>query len=196
METPYVVRSHAASQTHKEQECWTFTHPHLPSKPTAIDTDGPQQNLSACATKNINNDRHAHLSFGYEPTHGAVLGCGYGAVDSEMLAMASVFTDDESSSSADDTTLTLHGFLGTFHSVLYESKDKTKLSTISIAPHSFSVGMFSWFPLVSTFFSHSLLRDLYLADSKILFLPVVFSAERAPTRSAWGICGLQHMETM
>lgn len=174
METPYVVRSHAASQTHKEQECWTFTHPHLPSKPTAIDTDGPQQNLSAYATKNINNDRHAHLSFGYEPTNGAVLGCGYGAADSEMLAMASVFTDDESSSSADDTTLTLHGFLGTFHSVLYESKDKTKLSTISIAPHSFSVGMFSWFPLVSTFFRIACFEICILLTPKYCFACSIF----------------------
>ena len=43
----------------------------------------------------------------------------------------------------------IHGFLGTFHCVLYQSVVGTEeeSSIISIAPTTFSVGMFSWFPL-------------------------------------------------
>lgn len=150
METPYVVRSHAASQTHHEQECWTYTHPHSTSSVELADAD-KKQNLGAEAAKNVNNDRHAHLSFRHDPTHGAAMGCGYGASDPEVQSMVTADTDGPFDS-VDSTTLMIHGLLGTFHSVLYESNDKTKLSTISIAPHSFSVGMFSWFPLVSSMF--------------------------------------------
>ena len=146
METPYVVRSHAASQTHKEQACWTYTHPHSTKSTKAMDTDA-DQNLSAEAAKNVNNDRHAHLSFRHDPTHGVAMGCGYGASDPEMQAMVTATAEKATSDSADNSSMMIHGLLGTFHSVLYESNDKTKLSTISIAPHSFSVGMFSWFPL-------------------------------------------------
>eukprot|EP01082_Thalassiosira_pseudonana_P012452 g11440.t1 g11440 contig5:862896-863991(+) len=98
LETPYVVRSHAASQTHSEQACWTFSHPHPSSGNTSLPRSG-----------------------------------------------------EEALSVAIDTAITLHGFLGSFHSVLYESvKSKTgeKVeAVISIAPSSFSTGMFSWFPL-------------------------------------------------
>ena len=140
METPYVVRSHAASQTHSEQECWTYAHPHSPSF----------QNLSADAAKNVNNERHAHLSFRHDTTHGAAMGCGYGASNPEVLTTVTASMDESTSKSpSDDTYLMIHGMLGTFHSILYQSEDRRKLSTISIAPHSFSVGMFSWFPLVS-----------------------------------------------
>jgi len=134
LETPYVVRSHAASQTHAEQACWTYTHPHQ-SK-----TEGSTS--SSQAAMNINNDRDAHLSFQHDPTHGVGFGCGYGALDSEVASMASSTSDGD-----DTTTITLHGLLGSFHSVLYESKKRNDKSTISIAPASFSVGMFSWFPL-------------------------------------------------
>ena len=46
--------------------------------------------------------------------------------------------------------MTIHGFLGTFHSTLYQptsDEENDQPSVISIAPSSFSVGMFSWFPL-------------------------------------------------
>lgn len=118
LETPYVVRSHAASQTHAEQACWTYTHPHQ-SK-----TEGT---TSSQAAMNINNDRHAHLSFQRDPTHGVGFGCGYGALDSEVSSIVS------SASDSDDTTITLHGLLGSFHSVLYESKKRNDISTISIS---------------------------------------------------------------
>ena len=149
METPYVVRSHAASQTHTEQECWSYVHPHLASS-KIIEGDTTDQNMSAHAAKYVDNDRHAHLTFRYEASRGASMGCGYGASDPEMLVMATATTSKIPISALDNTAAMIHGLLGTFHSVLYLSKDKTKLSTISIAPHSFSVGMFSWFPLVSS----------------------------------------------
>mmetsp|Transcript_32280 Transcript_32280/g.67864 ORF Transcript_32280/g.67864 Transcript_32280/m.67864 type:complete len:915 (+) Transcript_32280:77-2821(+) len=159
METPYVVRSHAASQTHNERACWTFSHPH-PSKEKAssdMDTSGKgcdedTSNPSAKAAEDIDNDRHAHISFRNDPTNGAGMGCGYGAVDPEAISMAS--DDPKEILTKDDTTVTIHGFMGSFHSELYESPagksrkmEEERSSVISIAPHSFSVGMFSWFPL-------------------------------------------------
>lgn len=146
METPYVVRAHAASQTHSEKACWTYTHPHTSTKKNA----NAGGNYSAEAAKNVNNDRHAHLSFHYDQTYGAAMGCGYGASEHEVQPSATSTVDEGSAVSGDDASFTVHGLLGTFHSVLYQSKDRTKLSTISIAPRSFSVGMFSWFPLVSS----------------------------------------------
>jgi protein arginine N-methyltransferase 5 len=114
-----------------------------------MDTDIiEQKNLSAEAAKNIDNDRCAHLSFQHDATRGVAMGCGYGACDPEMTTVASVSPGETSSvSKTDNTPLVLHGFLGTFHSALYESKDGKRSSVISIAPASFSVGMFSWFPL-------------------------------------------------
>lgn len=169
LETPYVVRSHAASQTHREQECWTFCHPHPASKggassggDDAMDTSEKVVvteeafNRSARAAESINNDRCAHLSFSHDPTGGAGVGCGYGAVDAEMESVA-VSTEPAAaaagaplSTDGNDGTVTIHGFLGSFHSVLYEStkgENKGRSSVISISPKTFSVGMFSWFPL-------------------------------------------------
>lgn len=167
METPYVVRSHAASQTHTEQPCWTFSHPHSSKVKVTSDMDtsgkgddGDTCNPSAKAAGDIDNDRHAHISFRNDPTSGAGMGCGYGAVDPEVVSMASA--DTEGISTKNDTTVTIHGFMGSFHSELYEApaaksrkaesmrtseESGERSSVISIAPHSFSVGMFSWFPL-------------------------------------------------
>lgn len=170
METPYVVRSHAASQTHKEQPCWIFSHPHpstaantLPKEVTPAaslsDTllgcgeDATCNLSSANAAHNINNDRHAHISFPHDPTHGITHGCGYGATDNDVIS-STPSTAITNSNILSDSTVVIHGFLGSFHSVLYEANDKNRSSIISIAPNSFSVGMFSWFPLVS--------NDLYL----------------------------------
>jgi protein arginine N-methyltransferase 5 len=158
LETPYVVRSHAASQTHPERACWTFSHPHPSKSDTRMDIEDnnpSETNASAEAAKNINNDRHAHVSFRSDPMLGASAGCGYGALDTDIDSM------DVKAGSDRTNNVTIHGFLGSFHSVLYESpsdksqvgkmkrksSDGERLSVISIAPHSFSVGMFSWFPL-------------------------------------------------
>ena len=164
LETPYVVRSHAASQTHNEQACWTFSHPHESRTTNNMDTsdkdseDGTR-NSSAKAAQNINNDRHAHLSFQHDPMNGAGNGCGYGALDSDVVSMTSageIPIDNV-------TTVSIHGLLGSFHSVLYESKNRERKSVISIAPSSFSVGMFSWFPLVSYLFLARFL-SLFVSD--------------------------------
>jgi protein arginine N-methyltransferase 5 len=156
LETPYVVRSHAASQTHPEKACWTFSHPHTSKSNTLMDIEDNSSNtppnLSAEAAREINNDRYAHISFRCDPMHGASAGCGYGALNTEMSSM-------DLKGVSDGSNVTIHGFLGSFHSVLYESpsdkssvgkikqKSRKRLSVISIAPKSFSVGMFSWFPL-------------------------------------------------
>lgn len=163
LETPYVVRSHAASQTHEEQECWIYEHPHpcCKKEADAMDTTpaASNSNLSSKAVENVDNDRTAHLSFQHNPTGSVGSGCGYGPLDQELTSMASS-EEAGSNKNADATAATIHGFLGTFHSVLYESPKKIaekkkkknggneeRSSVISIAPHSFSVGMFSWFPL-------------------------------------------------
>jgi protein arginine N-methyltransferase 5 len=168
METPYVVRTHAASQTHKEQPCWIFSHPYPSTVKTLSEEVTPAASLSdtllgsgedatcnsssANAAHNINNDRYAHISFPHDPTHGISHGCGYGAVndnDPPSFLSSTPSTAISNSNMQSDSTIIIHGFLGSFHSVLYEAKDKNRSSIISIAPNSFSVGMFSWFPLVS-----------------------------------------------
>ena len=157
METPYVVRTHAASQTHKEQPCWIFSHPHPSTAKTLSDTllgsgeDATCNSSSANAAHNINNDRYAHISFPRDPTHGITHGCGYGAIDNDLPSFLSSTPSTliSNSNMQSDSTIVIHGFLGSFHSVLYEGKNKNRSSVISIAPNSFSVGMFSWFPLVS-----------------------------------------------
>jgi len=102
LETAYVVRCHASSQTHTEKPLFSFTHP------------------KKCPTP---NDRYSSLFFAPGPN---AVGCGYGS---------------PLPPSNNPYGFTLHGFLGTFSAVLYGE------ITISIAPHNFSEGMFSWFPL-------------------------------------------------
>ena len=169
METPYVVRSHAASQTHPEEACWVFYHPKQPqhrgddvSEMTRNNSVNPgdKHNASALGAENVINDRHANISFTNDPNNGCCLGCGYGPVDTEVEPYIAAAAGPEGmlSSTSNDVTLTIHGFLGTFHSVLYRSPPRDDdgeeiESVISIASHSFSRGMFSWFPLVRLFFA-------------------------------------------
>eukprot|EP00560_Eucampia_antarctica_P006190 CAMPEP_0197825410 /NCGR_PEP_ID=MMETSP1437-20131217/2497_1 /TAXON_ID=49252 ORGANISM="Eucampia antarctica, Strain CCMP1452" /NCGR_SAMPLE_ID=MMETSP1437 /ASSEMBLY_ACC=CAM_ASM_001096 /LENGTH=876 /DNA_ID=CAMNT_0043425403 /DNA_START=154 /DNA_END=2784 /DNA_ORIENTATION=- len=131
LETPYVVRTHAASQTHKELRCWEFAH---------FQKNDQQKLVKKGDAKTISNERFAQLHFTPNPTQGAGNGCGYGLYDGAVASMAAsgTLTSD----------MAIHGFLGTFHCVLYQSPLSEKdNSLISIAPQSFSVGMFSWFPL-------------------------------------------------
>lgn len=122
METSYVVRPHSASQTHQEQSCWTFQHP------------------SATPDK----ERSATLEFAPDPTFAAASGCGYGIVDT---VIAGIVAQSPLGTTAGATTI--HGLLGTFTAVLFSEGDSH--SEISIAPHRFSKGMFSWFPLYFPF---------------------------------------------
>jgi protein arginine N-methyltransferase 5 len=121
METAYVVRTHAASQTHAEQKCWSFQHP----------------------SNTISKERMAVLEFAPDPTSGAAFGSGYGPVDP---AIASIVGQTPAATLG---PVTLHGLLGSFTAVLY-ARDGN-FSEISIAPHRFSKGMFSWFPLYFPF---------------------------------------------
>jgi type II protein arginine methyltransferase len=129
METPYVVRSHLASQTHEEQPCWEFSHP-VKKADFAIKD----------AVEGINNERRAELIFTGDRCCGFAFGSGYGKKNATLGSMA-VSIQERSS---DGTTV--HGLLGTFSCVLYKSTSGRQ-AMISIQPSSFSVGMFSWFPL-------------------------------------------------
>ena len=187
VETPYVVRSHAASQTHPERACWTFSHPRPPpavdaaspspdSMDTSSDPSGGARSPSADAAGNASNDRTVHLSFRHDPSRAAGIGCGYGAPDPEVAAVVAESPANPAPPGRTDTTATIHGFLGSFHLVLYEGgsgngeeesgeEQRPRSSVISIASHSFSVGMFSWFPLVSFI---DLAFDLFLPFLDVL----------------------------
>jgi protein arginine N-methyltransferase 5 len=119
METPYVVRSHAASQTHVEQACWEFSHPSTASS----------------------RERKAHVVFKPDVTQGAGCGAGYGIADQAIASMAQASGKTESSS------IMIHGFLGTFNAILYASNRDDSTVALSTRPADFSTGMFSWFPL-------------------------------------------------
>ncbi len=122
METSYVVRPHSASQTHQEQSCWKFHHP----------------------SSTPDKERTATLEFAPDPTFAAASGCGYGQVDP---IIASIVAQSQLGSTSGD--MTIHGLLGTFSAVLFAEGDSH--CEISIAPHRFSKGMFSWFPLYFPF---------------------------------------------
>ena len=119
METPYVVRSHAACQTHAEQACWEFGHP----SPTT------------------NRERVAHVEFRPDVTHGAGCGAGYGLLDQAVASMA------QATATLVARPVAVHGFLGTFTAVLYSSTRDDSSVSISTRPTNYSRGMFSWFPL-------------------------------------------------
>jgi len=140
METPYVVRTHAASQTHLELSCWDFSHPL---------TDRSSNACTKEAAIAVDNERHKELLFVPDSAHGAGSGSGYGLYDSSVTAISASARNDASiGSERSNTGITIHGFLGTFHCVLYQSITNNETSSIiSTAPSSFSTGMFSWFPL-------------------------------------------------
>lgn len=156
METPYVVRSHAASQTHLELSCWDFSHPTLDKGSNACTQE---------AANSTNNERHKELMFTPDSSHGAGSGSGYGMYDSSVTAIsASARNEGSVVTEKSDTGITVHGFLGTFHCVLYQSIASNETSSIiSTAPSSFSVGMFSWFPLYFPF-----REPLYLPNAATL----------------------------
>jgi protein arginine N-methyltransferase 5 len=156
METPYVTRTHAASQTHPEQDAWTFVHPHDHAAPSL--------------------ERYARLRFGPNITHGTGYGSGYGIADFSVAKMATAILTTTSTTSMmqedredeqqqqmealedverwqgiGTNAITIHGFLGTFTAILYQSSSSSSSSSqrveISTSPSHFSVGMYSWFPL-------------------------------------------------
>lgn len=154
METPYVVRPHAASQMCAEQPCWTFQHP----APSSSSSSSSSPSGAAW------NERSVVLDFGSSRTHGAGYATGYGALNAQLEAHAKLSESAENSvvtptdgtvstlssgSSTHRSTIgwTLTGLLGTFSADLYRSRQTGEVCQISTAPNNFSVGMFSWFPL-------------------------------------------------
>lgn len=123
METPYVVRTHAACQASMEKACWEFSH------------------LRGRSGMLVGNERVVHLNFEPDVTHGAGCGSGYGPFDS------AVATITQASGATSSSPITLHGFLGTFSATLYASPRGDSTVVVSTAPTTFSTGMFSWFPL-------------------------------------------------
>jgi len=121
METSYVVRTHAVSQTHAEQLCWTFDHP------------------STCLSK----ERTATLEFSPDPAFATPYGSGYGPVDPKV---SGIVGEAQTSSTGG---ITIHGLLGSFTAILYAQNGSR--CAISTAPHEFSEGMFSWFPIYFPF---------------------------------------------
>ena len=125
METSYVVRSSQASQVNKEEECWRFIHPN------------PE------AGKEGANERSCDLEFELGSDFGLGYGSGYGEVDRPMRAALDTQEMDLGGAGG----IIVHGLSGTFDSLLYRSEATGREERISIAPETFSVGMFSWFPL-------------------------------------------------
>ena len=70
METPYVVRSHAAAQMHKELPCWGFSHP-IQREKVSIHV----------AAQGINNERHVELEFTDDFSSAVGYRSGYGSKD-------------------------------------------------------------------------------------------------------------------
>jgi type II protein arginine methyltransferase len=132
----YVVRTHSASQTHSEQDCWSFSH------------DGVAANNIAGLT------RSAHLEFVPDITHAAACGGGSVPVDAAVAQLCNANT------TAMPTPITIHGFLGTFTADLFDENhpsvqnllgvpgvSNNPPTQISTAPCNYSKDMFSWFPL-------------------------------------------------
>jgi protein arginine N-methyltransferase 5 len=150
METPYVVRAHAASQMMAPKECWAFCHPNPHSKGGAATTsihDHP-------------NNRMAAVDFEPDPKVGIGYSCGYGPLDVETAQSGDVIVADGTAAAATFASVlsttssapwTCTGLLGSFTAILYQrqpgSQDPKHLVYLSTSVDSFSEGMFSWFPL-------------------------------------------------
>jgi type II protein arginine methyltransferase len=145
-ETPYVVRTHAASQMSPEQVCWEFVHP-------------VAQPMTGGSMSTV-HDRHVKLSFPPDVSYGRAYGCGYGAADRDVLLMQENSLPVKGTHSNDDDksalTWKLTGLLGTFTAALYPPANPPSPTGMKHAqpsveyattPSRFSSGMFSWFPL-------------------------------------------------
>lgn len=129
METPYVVRTFSATQTHPEVSCFEFSH--------------PKGRISE------SNCRHARAEFANDGSYGLGYGSGYGRVEESYLSLGSAHSRSRSGSSPSaGAGVIVHGLVGSFDCLLYASSTEAGAEErISIAPRNFSVGMFSWFPL-------------------------------------------------
>ena len=121
METPYVVRTHAASQTHTEKPVFDFQHKSF----------GGRQPLSVdrFSKKTVVKFYEIDTEYNYETYS------GYGR---RQIEYPRVVNENAAFSQCG---VTIHGLLGTFDAQLFGDIH------ISISPNNFSTGMFSWFPL-------------------------------------------------
>ncbi len=93
----------------------------------------------------VDNERDAHTEFKMDSQKCGVYGSGYQKRNKFLMSLQGSSAKDENC--PQETGNIIHGYLGTFQSVLYQSVVDQESSIISIAPTTFSVGMFSWFPL-------------------------------------------------
>jgi type II protein arginine methyltransferase len=137
METPYVVRPCAAAQMHEAMDCWSFQHAGATTGEQSMEDDSQ-----------YGMERFVELKFSdfHRPAIVAE-GNGYGPIDDAVNKFLPVTAPHPPSSDDDDDDDGLAvpwlctGLLGSFTSQLYGSV------VMSIEPHHFSKGMFSWFPL-------------------------------------------------
>lgn len=155
-ETPYVVRPHHTSQMYPEQLCWSFQHGHTfdnnnnTTASTATNNTTTTKDSSSLEREAVitffDDDNNTTKNYHY---YGASLGCGYNPIN-DMVA-TKCLQDSTVGNNNNDYTLPcwiLNGFLGTFTTLLYESKRLNRSILLSTAPnHDFSKDMFSWFPL-------------------------------------------------
>lgn len=127
VETPYVVRTHAASQMCPAQPCWSFSHPPPNGAPPQHDC---QAELTFSSHTNATN-----LGSGYGPVDDATTTGGEGETATQVL-----------SSTSQSLPWTCSGLLGTFTAELYMDPNQSN-HALSTNPETFSRGMFSWFPL-------------------------------------------------
>jgi protein arginine N-methyltransferase 5 len=81
-------------------------------------------------------NRSAEVNFVPDPTYGVAYGNGYGAYEPDLITACT-----------EPVSWTLTGFIGTFTAELYYQESTNETCSYSTAPSTFSVGMFSWFPL-------------------------------------------------
>jgi protein arginine N-methyltransferase 5 len=90
------------------------------------------------------NGRFIRVEFEADDKYGMGNGSGYGLYNEQEALIANMKNGDDKEVGAG---ITIHGLSGSFDSLLYKSETEEDEEHISIAPQTFSVGMFSWFPL-------------------------------------------------
>lgn len=156
METPYVVRPHAASQTHSEKPVFMFDH---------VAFGGRQYQTTERIQRSLFNKKNVIVFDGNDAHFSYEIGSGYKRRTS-IERQSSVAPGHGSG-------VTIHGLLGSFEAKLFGN------ITISIRPSSFSVGMFSWFPLYFP------LKDPLYVPSGASIIASMWRRYDEPTSRVW-----------
>ena len=153
-ETPYVVRSVRGSMVTGDVDTgWEWEHP----RPRG----GGEEDREEKFTRVRFDLREAKDSWRFHSGYPEVIGGGL-LEEEEAEKNVNVNVNSNSNSNNDsnndsnsnndnDDKVTIHGLLGFFHSVLYKESGTGYSHVISISPRTFSVNMFSWFPLFFPF---------------------------------------------